>query len=261
MNKIAALFWCVLLFVSACNKKPDYAPNYWAFTNCDEVVKNTDSLLLLAMQLTYDGALADTNHPAHENVLFPTLQLDSLYFQLKAIQGLKSPESDTLFKLCKIQRYYTDSLLRTFSMHIIRNKCNEKLSYYSNAQPCSAIDSMLLLYNINTTKAKLAPHPSIPNQQQYNLTFRACKPLNMAALIHKIKQTGLADDVFPYFTIKNSPFKINIKKLPTHTELEFGYGWGNCTWACNYWRYWVFRVDAANKVTFVNSYGDDGPVL
>lgn len=261
MNKIAALFWCVLLFVSACTKKPDDAPNYWAFTNCDEVVKNTDSLLLLAMQLTYDAALADTTHPAHKNVLFPTPQLDSLFNQLKAIQGLKSPESDTVFKLFKIQGYYTDSLLRTFSMHIIRNKCNEKLAYYSNAQPCSAIDSMLLLYNINTIKSKLEPHPSKPGEQQYHFTFRACKPINTAALMNKIKQTVLADNVFPYFSFQNSPFKINIKKQPAHTEYEFGYGWGNCSWGCNYWRYWVFRVDKNNNATFVNSFGDDGPVF
>lgn len=245
----------MLLF--ACKKRePEPWPN--RSISCEEGMRQTDSLYLLAAQLTYELVNADTLHPSYNEVFLPPRLHDSIFSQLKAIKALS--EGDTIFRLCNIQRAYTDSLLRWFTIKSSRVLCKEKAISYTYYLPCPPADSIVFACNAEATSVKAEPYPGQPGQYSYIANMLACRPINTKALAKKLKQTGKPEAVTLFQPVYVKPVRATIKTGPGYTEYEFGYGW-DCGIGCNYWRYWVFRVESGNNATFIKSFGDDGPVF
>lgn len=258
MVKIYPLVFLISIVLFSC-KKQDTNPILSDTLSCTEIREQTPPLRLLAMQLVFETVTADTNHPDHTKVLLPAKLLDKTTDDLTAISKLKDKESDTVFSMAKIHKYYYGDMLRMLTVHIPRNLCTDKLRYYTITHQCSAVDSLLAKYNFSTQKVLSETYPPGTADTKYIFTFAACLPLNTVAMAKKLKQTGLVYSAEPFPPLGGTRPQVLIEPTPTHTFYTFGWGWGDCPAGCMFWRYWKFSVNVAGKATFLNSWGDSFP--
>lgn len=257
---MAKLYFLLLLvtLLFSCQKR-DAEPIYSNTLSCTEIREQIPPLRLLAMQLVFETIRADTSHPDHNSVLLPAKLLDKTTDDLIAISQLNDKESDTVFNMANIYKYYYGDMLRMLTVHIPQNPCTDKLRYYTITHQCSPLDSLLAKYNFNTLKVFSEPYPPGTADTKYIFTFAACLPLNTVAMAKKLKQTGLVYSAEPFPPLGGTRLQVLAEHTTTHTFYTFGYGWSDCPSGCEYWRYWKFSVNAMGKASFLNGWGDSFP--
>lgn len=259
MAKIYPLLLLVTLLF-ACQKK-DVEPISSKTLGCTEILEQTHPLRLLAMQLVYETVTTDTSHPDYNNVLLPAKLLDKTTDDLTAISQLNDKESDTVFNMAKIHKYFRNDVLRMLTVEAPKTPCTDKLRYYTITHQCSPIDSLLAKYNFSTHKVSTEPYPPGTGNTKYTFTFSACLPLNTVAMAKKLKQTGLVYSAVPLPQFGRTNLQVFVERTATHTLYTFGYGWDDCPSGCMSWRFWKFSVSAMGKATFIESWGDDNPLF
>lgn len=257
MAKIYPLLLLVTLLF-ACQKK-DVEPIPSNTLGCTEILEQTHPLRLLAMQLVFEIVTTDTSHPDYNNVLLPAKLLDKTTNDLTAISQLKDKESDTVFNMAKIHKYFHNDALRMLTVEAPKTPCTDKLRYYTITHQCSPIDSLLAKYNFSTHKVSTEPYPPGTGDIKYTFTFSACLPLNTVAMAKKLKQTGLVYSAVPLPQFAGTNLQAIVEHTATHTLYTFGYGWDDCPSGCMNWRFWQFSVSAMGKATFIKSWGDSSP--
>ncbi|MDL5045153.1 hypothetical protein QQ054_03735 [Oscillatoria amoena NRMC-F 0135] len=260
MAKLYFLLLLLTLLLLACQKK-DVEPIPAKTLGCTEIMEQTHTLSLLAMQLVFETVTTDTSHPDYNNVLLPAKLLDKTTDDLTAISQLNDKESDTVFNMAQIHKYFRNDVLRMLTVEAPKTPCTDKLRYYSITHQCSPIDSLLAKYNFSTHKVSTEPYPPGTGDIKYTFTFSACLPLNTVAMAKKLKQTGLVYSAVPLPQFGRTNLQVFVERTATHTLYTFGYGWDDCPSGCMSWRFWKFSVSAMGKATFIESWGDDNPLF
>ncbi|KAB2918871.1 MAG: hypothetical protein F9K23_01650 [Bacteroidetes bacterium] len=169
MAKIYPLLLLVTLLF-ACQKK-DVEPISSKTLGCTEILEQTHPLRLLAMQLVYETVTTDTSHPDYNNVLLPAKLLDKTTDDLTAISQLNDKESDTVFSMAKIHKYFRNDVLRMLTVEAPKTPCTDKLRYYTITPQCSSVDSLLAKYNFSTHKTSTEPYPPGTGDIKYLYVF------------------------------------------------------------------------------------------
>jgi hypothetical protein len=259
VKHIFCLTFAVIIGV-ACNKP--YIESFPSTSkSCEQILEETDPLLLLAQQLAYHDIANGVDTAYQNEVLLPPQKQQKIYTDLLAIKKLANAEADTVFNLCQIPLYYDDTLMRHLTVKVKQSPCTSTtFSIWTGvSKKCPLGDEIIFKYNIQTYNYTKEFEPGSTTDFFYTVNLVACKPLNMVGLLKKLKADSLVKSAINHPSYKKPPLVVSMQKTQTHTDYQFGYGWGTCQQGCAYWRYWTFRVDKNNKAIFLHSQGDNSP--
>lgn len=180
----------------------------------------------------------DQNSPYKDSIEVPDVHRDTILDALVAVYNIDSPERD--------------SVIDMFDIHILYQNMGDVVAkvdttFFTLNEP--TLDSLMTKYNLVPFYGVISPS---------HIGFHVEDKYNQRALIselNKVHGISYTDWLYIQFDGPNIEAEIH----DDHVELIYSYPWDLCPFACQYRRFWKFKVYYDCSVEFVESYGDVYP--
>jgi len=206
-------------------------------SSCTAPVSVIDAYKVDASQIAI-GKFFDQNLAYKDSIDVPDIHRDTILDALLAVYNAEIPERDTVVDI--------------FDIHILFKDMGDVYAQVDTTFfSLSDLDSLMNLYNIN-------PFHGIFSES--HIGFNVQDKYNQLALIKEFEKVdGLIHANSLYFALDGTDIEAEIYN--DYVELIYSYPWDLCPMACQYRRFWKFKVYYDCSVEFVESYGDSNPEL
>ena len=189
-----------------------------------------------AKQLYVKEINADSTHPNYNIALLDSKKINKILSLFQAVYNLKSPESDTIFKVYKIHTLFC------YSLNSIVLKVNTDAPEINNLSmgiiPTGdqQLDDLLITYKFDSVRLSYS-YPSFPwlsvnTEESYNL-------IPIINAFEKLPSVLIAENNGGCFDGNN----IEIINEGEKTTLDFSIGFGDCPAGCIYRKHWKFIIE------------------
>lgn len=250
INVLIVVFTMILImYIASCRNNDRGVTSYSISFNCDiELEKTTrERYKDIAKSIYYNYIIENNIDFSMSDVDFDSMEINKILKMIQLIDKSKSPESDTVLNIIKIDNKAISYYDR---INIYGNKNNGYLDNLVNGIIPTGEDVLDVVLEKYDLKLKSSMHYNrsgvltLYTKQEYNMYAIGIELLKSPIINRFDEKVGWIGLNSSIDLVKNEKFEV----------LRFYYGSGDCIAGCMSKRYWEFKIEHC-KAEFIRSYG------